>query len=51
VPVTRDAENNNVRLVVPDSAEGRRLYGQLSELSESASLTLDGQELVLLELP
>lgn len=51
VPVTRDAENNNVRLVAPDSADGRRLYGKLRELSQSATLTLDGQELVLLEKP
>lgn len=49
VPVTRDAESNNVRLVSPDSAEGERLYARLGELSRSAPLTLDGQELVLLE--
>ncbi|HEX7082289.1 MAG TPA: CapA family protein [Gammaproteobacteria bacterium] len=49
VPVTRDAETNNVWLVPPDSPEGERLYGKLRELSGSTDLKLDGQELVLLE--
>jgi poly-gamma-glutamate synthesis protein (capsule biosynthesis protein) len=48
VPVTRDA-SNNVHLVAPDSADGERLYRKLIELSQSVHLTLDGQELVLLD--
>jgi poly-gamma-glutamate capsule biosynthesis protein CapA/YwtB (metallophosphatase superfamily) len=51
VPVTRDAESNNVRLVAPDSPDGERLYGKLRELSQSTALPLDGHELVLLEQP
>ena len=51
VPVTRDAENNDVRLVAPDTADGKRLYGTVARLSQSTDLTLDGQELVLLDVP
>jgi poly-gamma-glutamate synthesis protein (capsule biosynthesis protein) len=51
VPVTRGDEDNNVRLVAPGTPEGERLYGRLRELSRSANLTLDGQELVLLDNP
>jgi poly-gamma-glutamate capsule biosynthesis protein CapA/YwtB (metallophosphatase superfamily) len=51
VPVTRDAEENNVRLVAPDADEGGRLYDKLRHLSPRTRLALDGQELVLLENP
>ncbi|HMB73885.1 MAG TPA: CapA family protein, partial [Gammaproteobacteria bacterium] len=51
VPVTRDAEDNDVRLVAPDTADGKRLYGTVARLSQSTDLTLDGQELVLLDVP
>ena len=49
VPVTRDAEGNNVRLVAPDSDDGHRLYGRLRELSVGTDLVLQGQELILLD--
>lgn len=49
VPVTRDEEHNNVRLVAPGSTDGERLYGKLRELSQSTELKLEGQELVLLK--
>jgi len=51
VPVTRDAEHNNVRLVAPESADGERLYGILRRLSEPFELALAGRELVLLDRP
>lgn len=51
VPVTRDPESNNVRLVAPGSSEGDRLYGWLTDLSQSAHLRLDGAELVLVDNP
>jgi len=49
VPVTRDAKSNDVRLLAPDSDEGKRLYDRLRELSQSTTLTLEGKELVLLQ--
>jgi poly-gamma-glutamate synthesis protein (capsule biosynthesis protein) len=51
VPVTRDAENNNVKLLAPDSVEGKRLYDKLRNLSPSTPLTLEDQELVLVDAP
>lgn len=51
VPLTRDAESNNVRLVAPDSPEGERLYGTLKQLSQSTPLRLEGRELILVESP
>ena len=51
VPVTRDRENNNVRLVDPDSPDGTRLYGRIRELSPDTRLVLKGRELVLLDNP
>jgi hypothetical protein len=50
VPVTRDAETNNVRLVTPDEADGVRLYGRLRALSQDTPLPLKNQELVLLDI-
>jgi len=49
VPVTRDAESNNVRLVQPGSDDGARLYQKLRELSPHTNLPLKGQELILLD--
>lgn len=49
VPVTRDAESNNVRLVAPDTADGDRLYNKLRQLSPDTVLTMKGQELILLD--
>ena len=49
VPLTRDAEDNNVRLVAPGSPEGERLYGTIQALSRHTPLTLEGQELVLID--
>lgn len=49
VPVTRDPETNNVRLVTPAEADGVRLYGKLRSLSPSTPLPLQGQELLLLD--
>jgi len=51
VPVTRDPEQNNVRLVAPDEEDGVRLYGRLQALSPDTQLTLQGRELVLLDNP
>ena len=45
VPVTRDPQTNNVYLLPPDSAEGRKLQ----TLSGSGTLQVEGQELVLLD--
>ena len=49
VPVTRDTEGNNVRLVTPDSDDGIRLYNKLRELSPDTALTMKGQEMILLD--
>ena len=49
VPVTRDTEGNNARLVAPDSDDGDRLYSKLRSLSPDTALTLKGQELILLD--
>ena len=49
VPVTRDPEQNNVRLVAPDEADGARLYGRIRALSPSTPLPLQGRELLLLD--
>jgi poly-gamma-glutamate capsule biosynthesis protein CapA/YwtB (metallophosphatase superfamily) len=49
VPVTRDADTNNVRLLPPDSKDGARLSSRLRALSPSTALTLEGRELVLLQ--
>lgn len=49
VPVTRDKENNNVRLVAPGSDEGTRLYNKIWELSKDTPLILKARELILLD--
>lgn len=49
VPVTRDVDTNNVKLLTPDSTEGARLYRKIMELSPSTPLTIKGQEITLLD--
>ena len=48
VPVTRDA-NNNVLLLEPSSTEGARLLDIVKRVSPGVPLTIDGQEVVLLD--
>ena len=50
VPVTRDADNN-VLLLEPSSTEGARLLDIVKGVSAGVPLTVDGQEVVLLDRP
>jgi poly-gamma-glutamate synthesis protein (capsule biosynthesis protein) len=50
VPVTRDADNN-VLLLEPSSTEGARLIDIVKGVSAGVALTIDGQEVVLLDRP
>ena len=50
VPVTRDADNN-VLLLEPSSTEGARLLDIVKGVSAGVALTVDGQEVVLLDRP
>ena len=49
VPVARDTDSNNVRLITPESADGTRLNQQIMKLSQPTPLTVAGQELILLD--
>jgi poly-gamma-glutamate capsule biosynthesis protein CapA/YwtB (metallophosphatase superfamily) len=49
VPVTRDAENNNVLMLDPNSAEGAKLIQKVWDLSGKTPLTREGQEVILLK--
>jgi poly-gamma-glutamate capsule biosynthesis protein CapA/YwtB (metallophosphatase superfamily) len=48
VPVTRDAERNNVLMLDPSSGEGATLLQKVKDLSSGTVLKIDGQEAVLL---
>ena len=48
-PVARDIDNNNIRLLTRESADGKRLYQKIMELSQSTPLPVAGQELILLD--
>jgi poly-gamma-glutamate capsule biosynthesis protein CapA/YwtB (metallophosphatase superfamily) len=50
VPVTRDAKND-VMMVDPASGEGAALVGVIRRLSADVPLKIDGQEVVLLDVP
>lgn len=49
VPVTRDADHNNVLMLDPSSGEGARLLRKVQDLSAGVPLRIDDQEVVLLE--
>lgn len=49
VPVTRDNEANNVRMLDPSTGEGARLVQELKDLSSGVPLKIDHQEVVLIE--
>ena len=49
VPVARDHDSNNVRLLAPDSIDGSRLYQKITDLSSTTTLSVAGQELILLD--
>jgi poly-gamma-glutamate capsule biosynthesis protein CapA/YwtB (metallophosphatase superfamily) len=49
VPVTRDADRNNVLMLDPSAGEGARLLQKVKDLSPGVPLRIDGQEAVLLE--
>jgi poly-gamma-glutamate synthesis protein (capsule biosynthesis protein) len=50
VPVTRDAENNNVLMLDPSAGEGAKLLQKVKDLSTAdVNLKLDGQEALLLK--
>ena len=50
VPVTRDAKND-VMMVDPSSGEGAALVSVIRRLSAGVPLKIDGQEVVLLDVP
>jgi poly-gamma-glutamate synthesis protein (capsule biosynthesis protein) len=47
VPVTRDANHNNVMMLDPSSGEGARLLQKVKDLSANTGLTIKGQEIAL----
>jgi poly-gamma-glutamate synthesis protein (capsule biosynthesis protein) len=47
VPVTRDAENNNVQMLDPSTGEGAKLFQKVKDLSPNTPLRIDSQEVVL----
>lgn len=47
VPVTRDAENNNVLMLDPSTGDGAKLLQKVTDLSPGTSLKLDGREAIL----
>jgi poly-gamma-glutamate capsule biosynthesis protein CapA/YwtB (metallophosphatase superfamily) len=47
VPVTRDAENNNVMMLDPSTGEGAKLLQKVKDLSPNTPLKIDRQEVVL----
>jgi len=48
VPVTRDADNNNVRMLEPGDGEGAELVKKVRELSGATSLNVEGGEAILI---
>jgi poly-gamma-glutamate synthesis protein (capsule biosynthesis protein) len=49
VPVTRDAEANNVTMLDPSAGEGAKLLQKVKDLSGDTKVRIDGQEAVLVE--
>jgi len=49
VPVIRDDDTNNVRMLDPSTGQGERLFRELKDLSPEVPLKVDGQEVVLIE--
>jgi hypothetical protein len=49
VPVTRDADHNDVLMLDPSDGEGARLLQKVKDLSAGAPLRIDGKEVVLVE--
>jgi hypothetical protein len=49
VPVTRDADHNNVVMLDPSAGEGAALLQKVKDLSAGVPLRIDGQEVVLVE--
>ena len=49
VPVTRDAEHNNVLMLDPSQGEGAKLLQKVKDLSGSMELKVDEREAVLVE--
>jgi len=47
VPVTRDADHNNVTMLDPSSGEGARLFQKVKDLSGNTGLTIKGEEIAL----
>jgi poly-gamma-glutamate synthesis protein (capsule biosynthesis protein) len=47
VPVTRDAEQNNVMLLDPSAGEGARLLQKVKDLSPNVPLRIEGREVLL----
>lgn len=49
VPLTRDAEHNNVLMLDPSAGEGAKLLQKVKDLSSGVPLRLEGHEVVLVE--
>jgi poly-gamma-glutamate capsule biosynthesis protein CapA/YwtB (metallophosphatase superfamily) len=49
VPVTRDADHNDVLMLDPSDGEGARLLQKVKDLSAGAPLRMDGKEVVLVD--
>lgn len=49
VPLTRDAENQNVVMLDPSAGEGAHLLEKVRSLSGDAPLRVDGQEVILVD--
>jgi poly-gamma-glutamate capsule biosynthesis protein CapA/YwtB (metallophosphatase superfamily) len=49
VPVTRDDDTNNVRMLDPSKGEGAKLLLELKDLSPGVPLKVSGQEVVLID--
>jgi poly-gamma-glutamate synthesis protein (capsule biosynthesis protein) len=47
VPVTREADHNNVMMLDPSSGEGARLFQKIKDLSGDTGLTIRGREIVV----
>lgn len=47
VPVTRDADHNNVMMLDPSSGEGARLLQKVKDLSANTGFAIQGQEITL----
>jgi hypothetical protein len=49
VPVTRDDDANNVRMLDPSMGKGAELFQELKDLSPEVPLKINGQEVILID--